>query len=176
MIRFLRRVAPGLLAGLLALAAVFGQPARAQENPIFFGKWRSFADDRLTLTLWPGAFQHSGQPVVKYRVVRDMGDRVLLLKWPPFQREFVNTPTGKGYSFYLLHVSHYDLDHDYWKLEYGFCGTDESTIDRFPVNDDEKLWAVLLTKNYDCALKDGGRKFGFGWGRLYYLRKKATAK
>ena len=172
----LRLAIIGFLGALLALAAVFGQPARAQENRAFFGVWEPFADGDPTLTLWPGAFQHSGRPVVKYRVVRDMGDRVLLLKWPLHQREFTKTPTGKGYSFYLLSVSHYDLDHDYWKLEYAFCGTVESANDRFPVDDFDKLWNVLLTKNRNCELKDGGRKFGDGWSYMYYLRKKATAK
>jgi len=172
----LRLAIIGFLGALLALAAVFGQPARAQENPAFFGKWRSFADDRLTLTLWPGAFQHSGRPEVKYRVVRDMGDRVLLLKWPPFQREFTKTPTGKGYSFFLLHLVDDPYLPDYWKLEYGFCGTAESANDQFPVNDFPKLWDTLLEDNHNCELEDGGRKLGFGWGRLNYARKKPAAK
>ncbi len=163
------------MIGLLAVTA-FGHRAGAQENPAFFGTWEYFKDARLTLTIWPGAFQDSGQPVVTYRVVRDMGTSVLLLKWPPFQREFTKTPTGKGYSFFLLRIGDDKYLPGYWKLEYGFCGTVESANPRFPVDDDQKLWEVLLTKNRNCELKDGGRKFGFGWGRLYYLRKKTAAK
>jgi len=161
---------------LLVSAAFSGAPSQAQENPAFFGTWRFFGDDRLTLTLWPGAFQDSGQPAVKYRVVRDMGTSVLLLKWPLHQKEFVKTPTGKGYSFYLLHLVDDKYLPGYWTLEYWFCSTVESANDRFPVDDFDKLWQVLLTKNRNCELEDGGRKPGEGWSGLNYARKKPAAK
>ncbi len=154
------------------------QPSDVQFDPAFLARWQSRS------RLEPYSLQIQGDMIVepdlvrKYRLIRDLGKRIVLLVWPSQSQVLEEARAPIAFSFVTLTLKPWEpigagTERQY--MEYGYCGVGTRGADDFSTHDMDALWQDLLAGTKGCGLKEKGWKFGYGWGRTLFIRKRLMA-
>ena len=154
-----------------------GWVALAQTNLAFFDKWELLGRPEPYYLQLKDGWMVEADFASKYQVIRDLGDRVVLLVWPAPSEEMDKARYPIAYTFVTLTLEPWKTmgDGEDWQyLQYGYCGVGRCGADDFSIHDMDKLWQELLDGSQGCGLHKNDWKLRDGWSVLYFLRTRPT--